>query len=119
MNHIAFIFTNPSHGNSAGREGLDAVLAMSSLSEKISLFFIGDGVFQLLKNQKSNIILSHNYTDTFGVLSLYSIKNSYICKNSLISRGLDINIPRTLHTKVLSSNTLHKKIIKCDCILTF
>jgi hypothetical protein len=34
----------------AGREGLDALMATSAFTEDIGVFFIGDGVFQLLAN---------------------------------------------------------------------
>ncbi len=49
---IAFIFTQGPHGSSAGREGLDALLATSALSEDIGVFFISDGVLQLLPQQQ-------------------------------------------------------------------
>ncbi len=39
MNSVAFIFTQAPHGNSAGREGLDALLATSALTENIGVFF--------------------------------------------------------------------------------
>lgn len=51
MKRLAFIFTQPPHTSSAGREGLDALLAASAFSEDIQVFFVGDGVFQLLPNQ--------------------------------------------------------------------
>ncbi|QCI22461.1 DsrE family protein, partial [Buchnera aphidicola] len=46
MKRIAFVFSHVPHGNSFGREGLDAIFGISSLIKKINLFFIGDGVFQ-------------------------------------------------------------------------
>ncbi|MEZ2697341.1 DsrE family protein, partial [Hafnia alvei] len=42
MKRLAFIFTQPPHTSSAGREGLDALLAASAFSEDIQVFFIGD-----------------------------------------------------------------------------
>lgn len=38
MNSVAFLFTQAPHGNSAGREGLDALLATSALTEDIGVF---------------------------------------------------------------------------------
>ncbi|WP_256744534.1 sulfurtransferase complex subunit TusC, partial [Cronobacter sakazakii] len=46
MKQVAFVFTQAPHGTSAGREGLDALLAMSALTEEIGVFFLSDGVFQ-------------------------------------------------------------------------
>ncbi|EOA2962448.1 sulfurtransferase complex subunit TusC, partial [Yersinia enterocolitica] len=70
MKRVAFVFTQGPHGNSAGREGLDAVLATSALSENIGVFFISDGVLQLLRGQEPDKILARNYIATFGVLPL-------------------------------------------------
>ena len=48
MKRVAFVFTSAPHGSASGREGLDALLATSALTEDIGVFFLGDGVFQLL-----------------------------------------------------------------------
>lgn len=52
MKKVAFIFTQGPHGTSAGREGLDALLATSALTEDIGVFFMADGVFQLIPGQQ-------------------------------------------------------------------
>lgn len=52
MNRLGFVFQSAPHSTSKGREGLDAILAASAYSEDIQIFFIGDGVLQLLKNQE-------------------------------------------------------------------
>ncbi|WP_260326001.1 sulfurtransferase complex subunit TusC, partial [Enterobacter cloacae] len=51
MKRVAFVFTSAPHGSASGREGLDALLATSALTEDIGVFFLGDGVFQLLAGQ--------------------------------------------------------------------
>ncbi|CUR53519.1 Protein TusC [Serratia symbiotica] len=119
MKNIAFIFLNGPHGNSNGREGLDAILATSILSKNIKVFFIGDGVFQLLPNQKPEKILARNYINTFGILSLYNINKYYICKNSLQDRGLNQVNNWILDVKVLEIKELYSKLISCNKILTF
>ncbi|PLL98143.1 sulfurtransferase complex subunit TusC, partial [Klebsiella michiganensis] len=52
MKRVAFIFSSAPHGSASGREGLDALLATSALTEEIGVFFVGDGVFQLLPEQR-------------------------------------------------------------------
>ncbi|TAT61990.1 sulfurtransferase TusC, partial [Enterobacter cloacae] len=37
MKRIAFVFTTAPHGNASGREGLDALLATSALTEEIGV----------------------------------------------------------------------------------
>lgn len=52
MKRVAFVFTHGPHGGAGGREGLDALLATSALSEDLGVFFVGDGVLQLLPGQQ-------------------------------------------------------------------
>ncbi|CAL4325817.1 Protein TusC [Buchnera aphidicola (Protaphis terricola)] len=119
MKKIAFIFSHAPHGTTFGKEGLDAVLSTSSVLNKISLFFIGDGVFQLLKNYKTEKILSRNYTNLFSILSLYEIKNFYCCKLSLVERGLNLNTKFTLKVDILNFHLLRLKLENFDVILNF
>ena len=86
MNRIAFVFTSAPHGSAAGREGLDALLATSALSEDIGVFFIGDGVFQLLAGQEPQKILARDYIATFKVLPLYDIETFWVCAAEKRSR---------------------------------
>ncbi|OON39290.1 sulfurtransferase TusC [Izhakiella australiensis] len=89
MKSVAFVFTQPPHGTSAGREGLDALLAVSALSDKIGVFFIADGVLQILSQQQPDRILSRDYIATFGVLPLYDVESCFICDASVRERGLE------------------------------
>ena len=87
MKRVAFVFTQGPHGSAAGREGLDAVLATSALSEDIGVFFVGDGVLQLLPGQQPEKILARNYIATFGVLPLYDVDNCYLCATAIQERA--------------------------------
>lgn len=119
MNRVAFVFTQPPHGTSAGREGLDAALATAALSETIGLFFIGDGVLQLTSQQQPDRILARNYIATFGVLPLYDIEQCYLCHESLKARGLTANAPRVLDVEVLDPDALRQRLAEFDRIITF
>lgn len=88
INKVAFIFRTPPHGSASGREGLDALLATSALSEDLGVFFSGDGVYQLLAEQDPSVILSRHYAPTFGLLDLYDVEQVYLCQRSLSERGL-------------------------------
>ncbi|MBY5947240.1 sulfurtransferase complex subunit TusC [Photobacterium rosenbergii] len=88
MTTLGFVFRHAPHGIASGREGLDAVLATSAYSEDISLFFHGDGVYQLLDGQQPKGILSRDYIATFKMLELYDIEQVYVCSQSLQARGL-------------------------------
>jgi len=119
MKRIAFVFRSAPHGTSAGREGLDALLATSALSEEIGVFFIGDGVFQLLTGQQPDQILARDYIATFRVLPLYDIEDCYLCAHSLRERGLAADTPWLLDVEVLEANALREKLSQFDVVLTF
>lgn len=119
MKKVAFIFTHGPHGSSAGREGLDALLATSALTEDIGVFFVGDGVFQLLPNQQPEKILSRNYIVTYGVLSLYDIDQCFICAESLASRGLSSVNNWVLDVETLVAEELRAKLAEYDVVMTF
>lgn len=88
MKPIAFITRHAPHGSAHGREGLDALLATSALTDDLALFFIGDGVYQLLVNQQPDGIGQRHYAPTFRMLELYDIEQVYVCADSLAERGL-------------------------------
>lgn len=116
---VAFVFTQPPHGNSAGREGLDALLAMSALTEEIGVFFIADGVFQLLPAQQPDKILMRNYIATFGVLPLYDIEHCYLCEMSMRQRGLSPQTNWVLDVELLAPDALRAILNTYDTVLTF
>ncbi|QKJ85354.1 sulfurtransferase complex subunit TusC [Paramixta manurensis] len=119
MKSIAFVFTHAPHGNSAGREGLDAALATSALSDQLGMFFIGDGVFQLMAGQRPAEVLARDYISTFGVLPLYDVECCYLCADSLAERGLQAHDSRVLEVAVLSAAALRARLDEYDIILTF
>lgn len=118
MNKVAFMFRTPPHGSASGREGLDAVLATSALSEDLGVFFSGDGVYQLLAEQDPSIILSRHYAPTFGLLDLYDVDQVYICQRSLNERGLvceQISIP----AQVLAPSEWQQTLARFNVRLSF
>ncbi|OAT31299.1 sulfurtransferase complex subunit TusC [Proteus myxofaciens] len=119
MNSIAFLFTQAPHGNSAGREGLDALLATSALTEDIGVFFLSDGVFQLIDNQQPNVILSRHHAATFKVLPLYDVTNVYISQEDIIHRGLSSDTSFVLDAQVISRQDIAQKLSEYQVILRF
>lgn len=118
MKPLGFVFRTVPHGVTAGREGLDAVLATSAYSEDLHLFFIGDGVFQLLKNQQPKTILSRDYIATFKMLALYDIENIFVCQQSLAERGITED-DMLIDVSVLSPDALTERLQTCQRVLSF
>ncbi|MFM5302780.1 sulfurtransferase complex subunit TusC [Aeromonas caviae] len=99
MSKIAFTCRRGPHGTASGREGLDALLATSALTESLALYLVGDGVMQLVSGQSPQGILQRHYAPTFKMLELYDIEEVYVCAASLAERGLtaaDLLIPVTV-----------------------
>ncbi|ATZ12929.1 sulfurtransferase complex subunit TusC [Erwinia amylovora] len=119
MKSVAFVFTQGPHGSSAGREGLDAVLATSALSDEVALFFVSDGVLQLTSGQQPQRILARNYIATFGVLPLYDIERCYVCAAALAERGITTGIQRVLPAEVLAPQALRQMLNDYDRVITF
>ncbi|MGF1699959.1 sulfurtransferase complex subunit TusC [Photobacterium makurazakiensis] len=118
MKSLGFIFRSMPHGTAAGREGLDAVLATSAYSEDIHVFFIGDGVFQLLKTQQPAEVLSRDYSQTFKMFDLYDIENVYVCSKSLEERGLTAS-ELLIEVTVCDPHTFSQHLHGCQRVLTF
>jgi tRNA 2-thiouridine synthesizing protein C len=76
------------YGSSLGREGLDYVLTSAAYDQNISLLFLGDGVFQLLKNQQSKNIELKSQLSALEVLPMYDIEKLYITEEDLSERNL-------------------------------
>ncbi|WP_436877327.1 sulfurtransferase complex subunit TusC [Siccibacter turicensis] len=118
MKRVAWVFTSAPHGSSAGREGLDALLAASALSEEMGVFFIGDGVLQLLPEQQPAKILARDYIATFRVLSLYDIDRIWVCARSLRERGLT-SPTLVLEADIAEPDAWRARLNDYDVVLTF
>ena len=115
---LGFIFTAAPFGHVSGREGLDAVLATSNYSNALALFFISDGVMQLLAEQDSSALLCKDHVKTFKLLPLCDVENIYVCQDSLRLRGLH-NAAFVVDAVVLPAKALAKELAKCSKILRF
>ncbi|AST77940.1 TPA: sulfurtransferase complex subunit TusC [Citrobacter freundii] len=119
MKRIAFVFSTMPHGSASGREGLDALLATSALTEDPGVFFISDGVFQILQGQQPNIILARDYIATFKLLGLYDIEQCWLCAASLRERGLGEGVSFVVDATPLEPDALRRELGNYDVILRF
>ncbi|MEM7563364.1 MAG: sulfurtransferase complex subunit TusC [Pseudomonadota bacterium] len=78
------------HGSIYALESLEVVLIGAAFEQDVSLAFVDDGVFQLLKNQNTKAIGSKNFSPTYKALGDYEVTRIYVEKESLQARGLGI-----------------------------
>ena len=88
---LAFLFRTAPHGNAISREGLDALLAATAFcdEEEIGVFFIDDGVLNLLDGQNPELLLQKDFIRTFKLLDLYDIEQRFVCTDSLDQYNLN------------------------------
>ncbi len=88
---IAILNTQAPFSSAAGKEALDAALIFGSFEQATSLFFMADGVFQVIGDQNAESIELKDYLKTFSALEFYDIENIYVCAQSLTERNLTAN----------------------------
>jgi len=106
------------HGTAAGRESLDLALALSAFNESLSLFFIADGVYQLLDSHAPAQILQKHYQPLFKMLDIYDVENIYICETALKQRSLTTAM-LAIDVTVLTKAQLQAKLAQQDQLLSF
>lgn len=116
--HLGLICKSPPHGNANGQEALDLALVAGSFGQEVALFFVEDGVFQLVKGQQTEHIGRKNYSRTFAALAFYDVEQIYVCHESLRTRGLVID-DLCIDVRLLSPHQWHEKVVSCQHILSF
>lgn len=69
-------------------ESLEVVLIAAAFDQEVSLMFIDDGVYQLVKGSKPADIGMKNFTPTYRTLGDYGVRHMYVDQASLEARGL-------------------------------
>ena len=115
---IGILNRSAPHGTSHAREALDLSLALSAFNESLSLFFIGDGVYQLLAEHNANVILQKNFQPMLKMLELYDVEQIYVCQQSLIARNLSVE-QLIIKPIILNNNEIQKKLLAQDQLMSF
>lgn len=76
------------YGNQRAREALDVALVAATYDQDVSLLFMDDGVFQLLKQQQPDAIAQKNLAANLSALPLYGVDKIYVHCESLTQRGI-------------------------------
>jgi tRNA 2-thiouridine synthesizing protein C len=72
-------------------ESLEVVLIGAAFEQDVSLAFMDDGVYQLMKGQDTTGIGMKNFSPTYSALGDYEITKIYVEKESLEERGLTLD----------------------------
>ena len=85
-----FLYVNRKapYGTIYALESLEVVLIGAAFEQDVSLAFLDDGVFQLLKGQNTDGIGIKNFSPTYRALGDYEVTKLYVEQESLNERGL-------------------------------
>lgn len=79
------------YGTIYALESLEVVLIGAAFEQDVSLAFVDDGVYQLMKNQDTKGIGMKNFSPTYSALGDYEVNKLYVEKESLEKRGLTVD----------------------------
>lgn len=115
---IAILNIKAPFSRTSAKEALDAALIYGSFEQETSLFFQGDGVYQLIDKQQPDIIGSKDFLKTFSAFEFYDLDKVYVCQQSLIARNLasDFHIEGVM---VLAPEEFSLLLHRHNAVLTF
>jgi|SRR3989344_1740315 len=115
-----FLYVNRKapYGTIYALESLEVVLISAAFDQDVSLAFLDDGVYQIMKGQHTKAIDVKNFSPTYRALEGYDIEKLYVDKESMEARGLkedDFIVP----VKVLSTAEMADLMQSQDVVLSF
>ena len=88
---MLYINRNAPYGTIYALEGLEVVLIGAAFEQDVSMAFIGDGVYQILKGQDTSDSDMKNFSPTYNALGDYEVTKLYVEQESLDERGLTVD----------------------------
>jgi tRNA 2-thiouridine synthesizing protein C len=115
-----FLYVNrrAPYGSIYALESLEVVLIGAAFEQDVSLAFLGDGVYQLVKAQDTKALEVKNFSPTFRALEDYDVTKLYVEQEALEARGLseaDLVVP----VEVVGAARMAEIMEAQDVILSF
>ena len=88
-----FLYVNRKapYGTIYALESLEVVLIGAAFEQDVSLAFLDDGVYELVKGQDTEELGVKNFSPTYKALGDYDVNKIYVEKESLEERGLTLD----------------------------
>ncbi len=115
---IAVVCRQPPYGNSLAREALDAAMAAAAFDQQVSLIFVGDGVWQLCRQQQPDAIGQRSFEKQLALLPLYDVDQLYADAEALTQRKLSVD-ELSLPVRLLDGNAIAALLKQQDVVLSF
>ena len=118
MKKFMFVNRKAPYGTIYALESLEVVLIAATFDQDVSLVFLDDGVYELLKGQNTKAIGIKNFSPTYRALEGYDVEKLYVERESLEARGLSED-DLIVDVTVLSSGELGRLMDEQDVVLSF
>jgi len=115
---VMFVNRKAPYGTIYALESLEVVLITATFDQDVSLVFLDDGVYELLKGQNTQAIGIKNFSPTYRALDGYDVEKLYVERESLEARGLSED-QLLVDVEVLSSAEMGELMAQQDVVLSF
>ena len=78
------------HGTIYALESLEVVLAAAAFEQRVTVLFLDDGVYQLVKGQRTESIGVKDFSPTYKALETYEVERIVVDAASLERRGIGV-----------------------------
>ncbi|ODV10861.1 MAG: sulfurtransferase TusC [Rubrivivax sp. SCN 70-15] len=118
MKKFMFVNRKAPYGTIYALESLEVVLIAATFDQDVSLVFVDDGVYELVKGQDTQGIGIKNHSKTYRALEGYDVEKLYVERESLESRGLSED-DLIVDVEVLSGTEMAALMAEQDVVLSF
>ena len=115
---VMFVNRKAPYGTIYALESLEVVLITATFDQDVSLVFLDDGVYDLLKGQNTKAVGIKNFSPTYRALDGYDVEKLYVERESLEARGLSED-QLLVDVEVLSSAQMGELMAQQDVVLSF
>jgi tRNA 2-thiouridine synthesizing protein C len=115
-----FMFVNrrAPYGTIYALESLEVVLISAAFDQDVSLAFLDDGIYELVKGQNTKGLEMKNFSPTYRALEGYDIEKLYVARESLEERGLSED-DLVVDVRVVSCAEMADLMAEQDVVLSF
>lgn len=117
-NTVAVLMRKPPYGSVYTAEGFRTIMGIAVFEMDISVLFVDDGVYTLMKNQDPSQLDMKPLGEGFPMLGDFGVTRFYVHDQSLVERGLtadDLVVP----VQVVDSSHIGAILQDCGKVLPF
>lgn len=99
-------------------ESLEVVLIGAAFEQDVSMVFLDDGVYQIVKGMDTTAVEMKNFSPTYRALEMYDVEKLFVSKEALDERGLTAD-DLLVDVEVLDTKQMADLMDEQDVILSF